>query len=148
MGYRCRSWVPAAYVLLICMTGGLAWIVVQCLPRLPRWTLEQCPLNHADHVLAKVRHTRFLHSCQVICRALRAECFNSCQLCMPKAHNKLMTELGVFMPLHVPSHEKCTYHSLVVQLVNREQMLAKVFQQCVHNTQSHGPQASFLPPGQ
>ena len=65
---------------------------------------------------------------------------------MPEVHNKLMTELDLFMPLHVPSHEKCTYHSLVVQLVNREQMLAKVFQQCVRNTQSHG-QASSLPLG-
>ena len=54
IGYRRCDWVPAAFAVLTCLTGGIAWAVAHCLPQAPLWTLHPCPLQQADHVLAKV----------------------------------------------------------------------------------------------
>ena len=54
IGYRTRLWARAAYVLLVCVTGGAAWFVGHAFPRAVLWTLEECRLADADLVLAKV----------------------------------------------------------------------------------------------
>lgn len=54
VGYQTPGWVVAIYIALVIMTGGLAWRVMQCLPQRPLWSLQQCPLKEAHHVLVKV----------------------------------------------------------------------------------------------
>ncbi len=54
VGYRTPGWVVAIYIALVVMTGGLAWMLMQCLPQRPLWSLQQCPLKEAHHVLVKV----------------------------------------------------------------------------------------------
>lgn len=54
VGYRTPGWVVAIYIALVVMTGGLVWMLMQCLPQRPLWSLQQCPLKEAHHVLVKV----------------------------------------------------------------------------------------------
>ncbi|DBA99058.1 TPA: hypothetical protein ACH3X1_014197 [Trebouxia sp. C0004] len=54
VGYQTPGWVVAVYAALVIMTGGLVWILMQCLPQRPLWSLQQCPLKEAHHVLVKM----------------------------------------------------------------------------------------------
>ena len=54
VGYTTPTWVIAVYTALVITTGGLAWVVIQCLPQRPLWSMCQCPLNQAEHVQVKV----------------------------------------------------------------------------------------------
>ena len=54
IGYRTRLWARTAYVLLVCVTGGAAWLIAYTFPRSILWTLGESNLADADHVLAKV----------------------------------------------------------------------------------------------
>lgn len=58
VGYTARRWVLAVYALLVVSTGGLAWVVMQCLPQRPLWSMRQCPLNKAEHILVKVGYAK------------------------------------------------------------------------------------------
>lgn len=63
IGYRTRLWARTAYLLLVCVTGGAAWLIAYTFPRAILWTLEECNLADADHVLAKVLPL----ACTVLC---------------------------------------------------------------------------------
>ena len=54
VGYITPTWVIAVYAILVITTGGLAWVVTQCLPQRPLWSMRHCPLNQAEQVLVKV----------------------------------------------------------------------------------------------
>lgn len=53
-GYRTRLRARIGYVVLLCVSGGAAWFIAYTFPRAILWTLEECSLADADHVLAKV----------------------------------------------------------------------------------------------
>ena len=55
-GYHTPKWVAVVYATLVFMTGGLVWVVVQCLRSRPVWTMQQCTLKDAQHVQVKVCH--------------------------------------------------------------------------------------------
>lgn len=53
-GWKRRVWTHAAFGVLTVITGGLVWIVVYLFPQTMLWLLQECSLEEAQYVLAKV----------------------------------------------------------------------------------------------
>ena len=140
-GYRIRRWARAAYILLVCFTGGAAWLVAYTFPRTTLWTLKVCQLHQADHVLAKVLPKAQSALCCVVIFCLWSACIFTMQamcsfcyfcLCTCKSKNLCKSKSH--------GHDK----DLVLQLFNGQQQLVKVYEipkctrvtlvSCLHHT--------------
>lgn len=55
VGYASRRWAWVLYQALVILSGGLVWLLGQCLPQVRLWTLQKCSLSKARFVHAVVR---------------------------------------------------------------------------------------------
>ena len=55
LGYAPRRWAWVLYQALVIFSGGLLWLLGQCLPQVRLLTLQKCSLSEARYVYAVVR---------------------------------------------------------------------------------------------
>ena len=95
------------YAVSAVLTGGWLWVVLQCLPHRPLWTMQQCSLYNAEHVLVQVCIVVTLLNIIVGCTKLKAR-------------------------IVIKQLQPLIFAVLIVQMPNRDRKLARVILQTSH----------------